>query len=198
MLGLLRCRCLRFHCLLALLDRLQHARIGGHDHEEEAAFETRRLLHHRDVLEVRLDAAEDVLADLAVGDLAAAEHNRDARLVPFHEELADLADLERIVVLLRLGTELDLLELDHRLLLLRLVRALLLLILVLAVVHDLADWRLGHRRDFDEVEAKLSGLGERGFELEDAELFALGTNHAKLACADTAVCTCVADGRLPK
>jgi hypothetical protein len=67
---------------------------------------------------------------------------------------------------------------------------------VAAGVHDLADWRLGHGRDFDEIESELCGPGERGLELQDAELLALGADDPQLAGADAAVGACVADGRL--
>jgi len=158
----LRARLARRLLLLALL--LQEARVRGEDHEQQPAFEASRLLDDRDVLQLRLDTAQDGLADLAMGDLAAAEHDRHARLVALGEELADGLGLEGVVVLLGLGPELHFLELDDRLLLLRLVRLLLGLVLELAVVHDLADRRLRHRRDLDQVEAELLGLGESGLE----------------------------------
>src|SRR5204862_6714210 len=132
-----------------------------------------------------------------VRDLAPAEHDRAAGLVALLEELADGLGLEVVVVLFGLGPELHFLELDDRLLLLGLVGLLLRLVLELAVVHDLADRRLRHRRDLDQVEAILCCFGEGYFEGQDTELLSLWTDDSKLTGADSAVRTCVADGRLP-
>src|SRR5439155_14502226 len=149
---------------------LHEARVGRQNHEQHPAFEARGLLDDRDVLQLGLDAAQDGLPDLAVRDLTAAEHHGHARLVALGEELADRLRLEGVIVLFRLGTELHFLELHDRLLLLRLARLLLGLVLELAVVHDLADRRLGHGRDLDQVETELLGLGEGGLEGDHSQL----------------------------
>src|SRR5438105_4737188 len=177
--------------------RLQPARIGRENHEQQAALEPGRLLDDGDVLQVLGTAGEDRLTDLAVGDLAPAEHHRAARLVPLFEELADGLRLEPVIVLFGLRTDLHFLELHHRLLLLRLAGFLLRLVLELAVVHDLADRRLRHRRDLDQVEAVFSCFGEGCLEGQDTQLLSLWTDDSKFTGADSAVRTCVADGRLP-
>src|SRR5690349_2087313 len=86
--------------------RLQPARVRRENHEQQPAFEARGLFYHRDVLQILGDAREDGLANLAVRDLAPAEHHRAAGLVPLGEELADGLGLEAVVVLLGLGPEL--------------------------------------------------------------------------------------------
>src|SRR5262249_22776169 len=155
--------------------------------EQEAPFQPWRLLDHGDVLQVLGDAGEDGLPDFAVGDLAAPEHHGAAGLVALFQELADGLGLEAVVVLFRLGPRLHFLELHHRLLLLRLAGLLLRLVLELAVVHDLADWRLGHRRDLDQVEAVLSCFGEGRFEGKASQLFTLGADDSQFTGSDTAV-----------
>src|SRR5207245_10853913 len=113
------------------------------------------------------------------------------------ESLTDRLRLEAVCVPVGLATELHSLELHHRLLLLRLARLLPRSVLELAVVHELADWRLRHRRDLDQVEAVFSCCGEGYLEGQDTELLSLWTADSKLTGADSAVRTCVADGRLP-
>ena len=61
-------------------------------------------------------------------------------------------------MLVDVGPELDLFDVDDLLLLLRLVRLLLLLVQELAEIHDPADRRLGRRRDFHQVELQLLSL----------------------------------------
>ena len=58
-------RALPFGTLLRA-HRLQPARIGREDHEEQAAFEARRLLDDGDLLQLRRDARQDGLAALRV------------------------------------------------------------------------------------------------------------------------------------
>src|SRR5437867_5724459 len=52
------------------------------------------------------------------------------------------------------------------------------LIFVLAIVHDLADWRLRHRRHFDKIVSHLLRLLQRINRCHDAELLALRTDDA--------------------
>jgi hypothetical protein len=132
-----------------------------------------------------------------VGDLAAPEHDGDARLVPLLEEPADVLHLELVVVLLRLGTELHFLELHDHLLLLRLGRLLLRLVLELAVVHQLADRRLGHRGDLHEIHPLGLRPLQRDLGGQDTELLAGGPDHADFACANTTIGACVPNGDNP-
>jgi hypothetical protein len=171
----------------ARADGLEHLGVGGEDHEHLAPFHAGRRLDHRHLLQVLDDLLQHLLAELAVGHLAAAEHDGDAGLVGLLEELADLLDLDVVVVLLGAGTELDLLEEHHHLVLLGLVLLLLLQVLELPVVHDLADGRLGERADLDEVHPLLLGPGQRLVDAQDAELLARRTDHPHLPRLDPAV-----------
>src|SRR5262249_38633808 len=106
------------------------------------------------------------------------------------EEALDVLLLELVVVLVDLGPELDLLDLDHLLVLSRLARALLLLVLVLAEIHDSANRRHGGGRDFDEVEAFLLRNGQRLGRRHDAQLLAVVVDDANFAHANPFVHAC--------
>ena len=157
--------------LLAELLRLaHHVGLGRDDHDHAPAFHVGRDLDGRQIRR-RLDhAVEDVHAGLRVRDLAAAEHDREPDLVAALEEAADMLHLEVHVVPFRLGTELDLLDLDGRRVLAGLLLLLGLLVLVLAVVHDAADRREGARRDLDEIQPLLLGQAQRLMGGHDARL----------------------------
>src|SRR5690606_17797089 len=103
---------------------------------------------------------QDLVANFGVHDLTTTEHDRDAALVALFDELAEVAELGVKVMLARLGTELDLFDLDDGLLLFELRGLALLLILELAVVHDLADRWTRHGLHFDEVEPALFGAAQ--------------------------------------
>src|SRR6266568_2258523 len=146
--------------------RARAGRDGGrlfrrHHHDHLAAFHARELLDLGDRIEVILDPHQDIHAEILVRQLAAAEAHGDFHLVALADEADHAAHLDVVVVLVDAGAQLDLLDLDDLLLLARLVLLLLLLVFVFAVIEDLADRRLGARRDLDEVETGLIGHGER-------------------------------------
>ena len=107
------------------------------------------LAHFGDVLD---ELSQELLGDLGVRDLAAAEEDGAFDFVALFEEAQRMVLLELVVVVVRVGTELDLFDLDAVLLLLGLVLLLLLEVGVLAVVDDLGDGGLRGRRDENEVE----------------------------------------------
>ena len=61
------------------------------------------------------------------------------------------------------------------------------LVLELAVVHELADRRPGHRRDLDEVELGLLCQAQRILDAHDADLLALGTDEPHFGNTDPVV-----------
>src|SRR5204863_8529356 len=83
-----------------------------------------------------------------------------------------------VVRIVDAGAEPHLLEDDDLLLLLRLALLLFLLELVLPIIHDLADRRVGSRRDLDEIEVLLSRHVLRLLERDDADLAAVGADEA--------------------
>src|SRR5688572_12769039 len=127
------------------------------------------------------------MADLRVRHFAAAEENRRLDLVAVFNEALDVVLLELVVVLVDLRAKLDLLDLDHLLVTLGLARPLLLLVLILAVVHDPADRRHGGRRDFDQVEAFLSGKDESLGRRHDAQLLPRVVDYSDFSNSDPLV-----------
>ena len=81
--------------------------------------------------------------------------------------------LHVIVVIVDGRAHLDLLDLDDLLLLAGLGSLLLLLVFVFAIVHQLADWRLGVGRDFDDVESFFLAQRERLIQADLAILVAV-------------------------
>src|SRR5262245_41873781 len=169
-------------CLDGLSIRYQH-------HREEASVHLRRSLHRHQRPEQLLDVIELLVAVLAVGHLAPAEHHRDLDLVSVQQEASRILELELEVVLVRRGTHLDLLERGGAALALGLAgrRLLLLFVLVLAVVHDPADRRARIRRDLHPVLAGLLGQPPSLPRRHVGPLPALEPDHPDLAGADALV-----------
>ncbi|GAA2423204.1 hypothetical protein GCM10009856_36790 [Mycolicibacterium llatzerense] len=69
------------------------------------------------------------------------------------------------------------------------------LVLELAVVHDLADRRLGAWRNFDKVEIGVCGDAEGIFDAHDAYLFAVRSDQPNFRYSNALVDACLsADG----
>ncbi len=122
-----------------------------------------------------------------MGHLATAELHRHLDLVPFVEELVDLAHLRVEVASADLRLELDLLDGDVRRFPAGLLGLLGFLVAELPVVHDPAHRRVGHRRDFDEVEVEFLGHPQRIGNWLDPELVAVRTDEADLTGTDAVV-----------
>ena len=167
---------------------LLHLRLlWGQQHHHLPAFESRKRFDDAVGLEIRADPLEQTHAELLVRHLAAAETKRDLRLVPFAEKLDQVAQLDLVVAFVGARTKLDFLDLDLLQLELRLVLLLALPVLELAVIHDPADRGLGGGGDFDQVELRCLGLGQRFGKRDDAELLTLHPYESNLGRVDLAV-----------
>ncbi len=102
---------------------------------------TGSLFHLGDVRHQVNNPFQQGVATVFVGHFASPEKNAYLATVAFINKAADMTHLGFQIVVIRLGTELDFLELDGRLLLPGLLLLLFLLVLVLPVIHNLADWR---------------------------------------------------------
>src|SRR4030095_10692270 len=122
-------------------------------------------------------------------NLATAEEDRRLDLVTFAQEALDVLLLELVVMLIDLGPELDLLDLDHLLMLLGLARSFLFLVLILPEVHDPADRRHRSRGDLNEVESLLTCNDERLRRRHDPELLTGFVDHPDLTNPDALVGT---------
>ena len=160
---------------------------GVQDHGHVATVLARRGLDHRDVTDVFCDPVQDLQAELRVGHLTTAEHDRELDLVAFAQEPHHVLHLGDVVVLVDLGPELHLLDDDVRGLALRLTTTLFLLVDVAPVVHDPADRGVGVGRHLDQIELELPGVGKRFREWLDAELLALGTDEEDFASSNAVV-----------
>ena len=95
-----------------------------------------------------------------------------------------MAQLGLVVVVVGLGTDLDLLDLHHALALFGFLLLFLLLVLELAVVHDAADRRFGGGSDFHQVHTGFLGKGNSLVALQNTQLFPIGADDAHFAGAD--------------
>ncbi|KAF5045331.1 hypothetical protein DSECCO2_482370 [anaerobic digester metagenome] len=102
--------------------------------------------------------------------LASTEKDRDLAAVPVLDEAADVLDLGQQVVVVGVRPEFDFLDLDLGLALLGFLGLLLFLVEILAVVHDLADRRLGVGRHLDQVKTQLFGTFQGLGHAHDAQL----------------------------
>jgi hypothetical protein len=173
--------------LLALHLRLGHAlqdlRLRRQQQRHRAPLHLGPQLDVRHVLALLHQPAELLLRHLGVRDLAAAEANREFHLVARLDEPPRSPALEREIVIVRLGAELDLLDVDDGLLPARLARLLRRLVLVLAEIEDLADGRGGLRIDLDQIQRLLLGHRERLVRRHDAEHRAVRADDAHLGHA---------------
>jgi hypothetical protein len=85
------------------------------------------------------------------------------------------------------GPELDLLDLDDLLLFAGFGLFLLLLEAVLAVIQDFADRRHGVRRNLDQIETGLGGLGQSVCDGDGSEVGAVRADQMNLFDADVLV-----------
>ena len=109
--------------------------------------------------------------------LSSHELHLDAHAVAVLKEFERLLGAHLEIMRTRGESDADSLYLDPFLFFSVLALALLPVIFEFAEVHDLADWGLGIRRDFDEVEPSLLGNFERLRRVHDAKVFAILINH---------------------
>src|SRR6185437_3769659 len=107
-----------------------------------------------------------------------AEHDGHLDLRPCLQEADHVALLRLIVVRIDLGPQLLFLDDGLLLILARLACLLSRLVLELAVVHDLADRRLGVRGYFDKVEIGIRSDAEGVFDTHNAYLLATWSDQA--------------------
>src|SRR6266852_6595695 len=113
--------------------------------------------------------------------------NHRAHFVAFAEEAEDLVLANLIVVFRGGGPKLDFFQLRAAAALALLVGFFVSLVKILAVVGDLANRRIGGRRNFHQVETFFLGQLYGLKRLHDAELAALIINHPDFASADSLV-----------
>lgn len=120
-----------------------------------AAFQAWIALDGPDLRQIACKSLQKLLADVGMGDFAAAELHDSLNAVSLFQEPDGVIALEVVVMIIRVRPEFDFLHLDDMLLLLRLMLFLLLLVLPLAIVHGFGDGWLGGGRYEDEVKTKV-------------------------------------------
>ena len=139
-------------------DCLGSSRLGASIMTMFRAVEIGLGLDLADLRQILGHPAEQPLAQMRMDQFPTAEHDRELDLVSLLQEALDVTLLRLEVVVVDLGPQLDLFDADRRLPLARFLGLLLLLVPVLAVVHHLADRRVGHRGHLDQVEVQSVGV----------------------------------------
>ena len=151
---------------------------------EGGAFHAGHEFHDAERADVHDEAVDDLVAEVAVGHLAAAEAQAGLYLVAFAKEADGLVLFRLVVMLVDGDRELDFLDDDDLLLLTGSAVALVLLVEVLAVVLNAAHRRDGIWGNLYEVKGALTCNFESIERGHDAELFAIFIDYANFARAD--------------
>ena len=147
-------------------------------HYHLTTFHFGHVFHLRVVFEISGHTLQQLAPQLQVGHFPTAEPQRYFDLIAFFEKLSDRAHLDIIVMRVRVGTELDLFDLDDFLLFPGLRLALLLFIFELAKIHDLTDRWVGIGRYFNQIEASFIGKFHAFGGGHDTYVFAVGANKS--------------------
>jgi len=162
-----------------------------HEHGHGPAFHPRRLLDRAMWTELIGELIEQGFAQIRMGHLAATEENGQLDLVSSVEELRGLATLRLEVMVVDLGPDADLFQLDNVLMAAGLALFAALLVSKLAVVHEPADgWhRIGCH--FDQIEPPLARHLERIKRWDDTDLLAILIDQPDLADPDALIDACL-------
>jgi len=112
----------------------------------------------------------------AVNDLATLKKYNDLGLVPRFNKANNMLQLEIKVMLIRIGSELDFLQVDDLLIFLGFVRAFALAVLEFPEVHDPANRRSGLRRHFHKIEVSFLSHVDRFFGEKCSHLLSVVTD----------------------
>ena len=129
-------------------------------------------------------------SDFGTDHFPPPEYQGDLGLVPFLEEPLHIMNLDSEIVVIDMGTELELLDLSGSLMLFHGMDFLALFVLELSIIHELADGRFGVGRNFDQVEACFFGFFDRNDCGNDAKLLSVGADKTDFLGLDLIVDTC--------
>jgi hypothetical protein len=142
----------------------------------------RLLIYYYCTTEVGYDPFGQFETNLFVGLLASAVENRNLYLVSGSQKLGDFTHLDFQIVLADLQAKTHLFEFGGLGSLAVFLQLLGTLVIILTPVDDFADWRIGVGRDLDQIQIPLLRDGQGFLFAQDAELFAILVNDAKLGC----------------
>ena len=157
------------------------------------------LVHHGDLAALLGKLQKQVLTDVGVGHLPAAEAHGDLAPVAVGQEFLRVAELDVEIVDVDAGRHPDLLDLYHALILAGFLLALGLLEPELAVIHQLAYGGDSVGRDLDQIQPLLLGHAQRLLRGHEAKLLAGLRDQTDLFIPDLFIglMTCVSDGKAP-
>ena len=158
--------------------------LGCQERHENVAFHTR----HRFDLAVLADFPQQAghlgAPHFLVRHLAPAMENHGANFVAFTEEANNLILANLVIVLGGGRPKFYFFKLRATAALALLMRLLILLVQKLAVVGDLANWRIRRRRDFHQVESAFARQANGLVRLHHPKLGAFLINHPDFARPD--------------
>ena len=154
---------------------------------QDGAFHAGHELDHPGLADVLDEAVDDVVAQLAVGHLAAAEPKAGFDLVAFIEKADSLVLLGLVIVLVHGDGKFDFLYRNNLLLFAGGAFALFFFVKITAVVLDAADGRDSVGRNLNEIEAALAGDSQSFVGRQDSELDAVFIDDADFAGANAFV-----------
>ena len=149
-----------------------------------AALQLGSLVHDGHIGAALRKLQQQLLTDIGVSHLSAAETNSDLAAVTVGQELLSIALLDIEVIDVNAGGHPDFLDLHHTLVLAGFLLSLGLLKAVLAVIHDLADRGHGIGRDLDQVQVLLLGDAQSFQRGHNAQLFTGLRDQSNLLVAD--------------
>src|SRR5579863_1454637 len=156
---------------------------------QDVAFHAGRRLDRASVADFAQQARHLGAADFLVRHFAATVKNHGANFVAFTQESNNLV-LANLKIMFRSGRpELHFFQRRATAALALLMRLLTLLIEKLAVIGDLANWRIGGGRNLHQVQSLFASHAKRFKWLHYPELAALFVNHPDFASANPIVDT---------
>src|SRR5215217_7751338 len=163
----------------------------SHEHDHGPALHPRRLFDRTVRTELIGELVEERFAQIRVGHLAAAKEDSQLDLVAGVEELRRLPAFRLEVMVIDLGSNADLFQLDDVLMAAGLALFAALLVPKLAKVHEPANGGHGIGRHLDQVESPLARHLERVKCWNDADLLAVLVDQPDLANPDALVDPCL-------
>ncbi len=148
-----------------------------------AAFHARTRLHLTVLRQVFRKPNQQLFPQFGMGDLAPPELYDRLHAIALFQEADGVILFELVVVVVRIGPELQLFDLHHVLLLLGFVLFLFLLVLIMAVVDGLGDRRNRRGRNQHQIESHLLRFPQRGGSGHDLG-FTVRKNSPNLARPD--------------
>lgn len=154
--------------------------LRGEEHEHEPPFELGVLFHVGDFGAALRELDEQLFTDVGVGHFAAAEADGDLDPVALLQELAGALHFGVEVVGVDAGGHANLFDLYNALVFTVFLVLLHLIEAEFAVVHDLADGRIGGRRDLDQIQILFSSQIQGCLAGHDPQLGPVGSDHTEL------------------